>query len=158
MTSPVRVPRVPRVPGYPYAAVVPTRWNDNDVYGHANNVIYYVAIDTVVNAWMIEHGLDIEAGEAIGLVVESGVRFLGSITYPDVFVLGLRIIRLGTSSVRWQVAMERASDGVRIGEASYVHVFVDRATRRPTPIPGALRTAMQPLVHPERPDASADGH
>ncbi len=144
------VPPTARVSGYPYAALVPTRWNDNDVYGHANNVIYYVAIDTVVNAWMIEHGLDIGDGEAIGLVVESGVRFLESITYPDVFVLGLRIIRLGTSSVRWQVAMERASDGVRIGEASYVHVFVDRVTRRPTPIPEVLRAAMQPLIHPER--------
>lgn len=145
-STPPSAVALPYVEGYPYAEVVPTRWNDNDVYGHVNNTVHYLAVDTVVNAWMIARGLDIEHGPAIGLVVESGVRYLAPITYPDAFVLGLRILRLGTSSVRWQVAMERRSDGVRVAEAHYVHVFVDRSTRRPASLPPELRREMESLV------------
>ena len=134
--------------GYPYAAQVPTRWHDNDVYGHVNNTVHYLAMDTVVNAWLIGHGLDIEHGDAIGLVVESGCRYSGSISYPDAFVLGLRIARLGGSSVTWDVGMVRSSDGAPVAQGRFVHVFVDRATRRPTPVPDALRAAMTSLVVP----------
>jgi len=135
--------------GYPYAQLVPTRWNDNDVYGHVNNTVHHLAMDTVINAWMIEHaGLDIAAGAAVGLCVESGCRYLAAVTYPDAMVLGLRISRLGTSSVHWQVAMNRESDGERIAEGTFVHVFVERTTRRPTSLTSTMRVAMEPLVVP----------
>ena len=154
---PVVGPRSPPVPGYPYAARVPTRWTDNDVYGHVNNAVHYLAMDTVVNGWMIEHaGLDPEHGSVIALVVESGCRYTASLRYPDALVLGLRIVRLGTSSVEWEIAMTRESDGEPVAQGRFVHVFVDRVTRRPTPVPRALRTAMEPLVatpHPDPPDA-----
>ena len=108
------------VRGYPYVQLVPTRWNDNDVYGHVNNTVHYLAMDTVINAWLIEHaGLDIASGADIGLCVESGCRYLAPLSYPDGMVLGLRIRRLGTSSVHWQVAIERESDGMRVAEGSF---------------------------------------
>ncbi len=137
------------VQGYPYVQLVPTRWNDNDVYGHVNNTVHYLAMDTVINAWLIEHAsLDIATGPTIGLCVESGCRYLAPVAYPDGMVLGLRISRLGTSSVRWEVAIERESDGGRIAEGTFVHVFVDRHTRRPIAITAAMRAEMEPLVGP----------
>ncbi len=137
------------VAGYPYAQVVPTRWNDNDVYGHVNNTVHYLAMDTVINAWLIERaGLDIAGGPSIGLCVESGCRYLAPVAYPDAMVVGLRVGRLGTSSVSWAVAIDRASDGARVAEGSFVHVFVDRSSRRPTPLPGAARTALETLIAP----------
>lgn len=135
------------VDGYPYAVVVPTRWSDNDVYGHVNNTVHYLAMDTVVNAWMIERaGLDIEHGEVIALCVESRCRYQASLSYPDALHVGLRIGRLGTSSVTWELGMERASDGERVAEGQFVHVFVDRARRRPIELPDEMRTAMQALL------------
>ncbi len=134
------------VAGYPFAQVVPTRWNDNDLYGHVNNTVHYLAMDTVINAWMIAHaGLDIQAGASIGLCVESGCRYLASMSYPDSMVVGLRVERVGTSSVTWQVAIDRGSDGVRIAEGTFVHVFVDRTSRRPAPLEPSLRAALQEL-------------
>ena len=140
-------PSAPRVAGFPYAAVVPTRWNDNDVYGHVNNTVHYMAMDSVINAWMIERaGLDIESGDVIGLCVESRCRYLASLSYPDALHVGLRIGRLGTSSVTWELGMDRASDGERIAEGHFVHVFVDRETGRPTELPDEMRAAMQALL------------
>ena len=127
------------VAGYPYAQVVPTRWNDNDIYGHVNNTVHYLAMDTVINAWLIQRaGLDIADGPSIGLCVESGCRYLAPVAYPDGMVVGLRVARLGTSSVSWAVAIDRASDGARVAEGSFVHVFVDRASRRRPRCPGPL--------------------
>ena len=135
---------------YPVWSLVPTRWNDNDIYGHVNNVIHYAAMDTVINRWMIEEGvLDLTDPEApIGLCVESGCRYLASVEYPDVLALGLRIARLGTSSVTWEVGMLRDRDDEPIAEGRFVHVFVDPVTRRPTPIPDPMRTALDTLVIP----------
>lgn len=147
------------VEGYPHARLVPTRWNDNDVYGHVNNTVHYLAMDTVINAWLIEHaGLDVASGPAIGLCVESGCRYLARLSYPDGMVLGLRIGRLGTSSVHWQVAIERESDGMRVAEGSFVHVLVDRSTMRPTPWTSVMRSAMQPLVVAETGAWGSPGH
>jgi acyl-CoA thioester hydrolase len=140
-------PWAPRVAGFPHAAVVPTRWNDNDVYGHVNNTVHYMAMDSVINAWMIERaGLDIESGDVIGLCVESRCSYLASMSYPDALHVGLRIGRLGTSSVTWELGMDRASDGERVAEGHFVHVFVDRETRRPTGLTDEMRAAMQTLL------------
>lgn len=135
------------VEGYPHAEAFPTRWNDNDVYGHVNNTVHYLAMDSVINAWMIERaGLDIHGGEVIGLCVESQCRYLSSLSYPDSLVVGLRIGRLGTTSVTWELRMLRGSDAEPVAEGRFVHVFVDRASRRPTPLPEGMRDAMTSLV------------
>ncbi|HHU09118.1 MAG TPA: acyl-CoA thioesterase [Intrasporangiaceae bacterium] len=133
---------------YPHRAPFPTRWNDNDIYGHVNNTVHYLAMDTVINAWMIERaGLSIDPGSdaPIGLCVESGCRYIESAEYPDTLTVGLRVGKLGTSSVTWELAMTRG-DGTLIAEGRFVHVFVDKATRRPTPIPDTMRAAMEHLI------------
>ena len=140
---------ISRDPAYPHWARVPTRWHDNDAYGHVNNTVHYLAVDTVVNAWLIAHaGLDLEHGAVIGLCVESSCRYVESLSYPDAFDVGLRIGRLGSSSVVWVLALHRASDGAKVADATFVHVFVDRGTRRPVPLPEAMREPMTSLVRP----------
>ena len=132
---------------YPYWSQVPTRWNDNDVYGHVNNTVHYAAMDTVINGWMIEQGvLDIRSGATVGLCVESGCRYLAALEYPDVLAVGLRIAKLGTSSVTWETGLLRARDDLPVAEGRFVHVFVDRASRRPVPISEPVREAMAALV------------
>jgi acyl-CoA thioester hydrolase len=131
---------------FPHFAHIPTRWNDNDVYGHVNNVVYYSYFDTVINRWLIaEAGLDIEKGAVVGLCVESKCRFLRAIAFPDDVDAGLRIEKLGSSSVRWGVGIfPRGSDELcAIGY--FVHVFVDRDTK-PAGIPASMREAMERLV------------
>lgn len=141
----------PHLDGYPHVVSFPTRWNDNDVYGHVNNTVHYMAMDTVINAWLIARaGLNIDPDTAdredpIGLCVESSCRYLASAAYPEVLTIGLRIGRLGSSSVTWELAMTRA-DGELVAEGRFVHVFVDRETRRPTPIPDRMRSAMGALL------------
>ncbi|MBC7309674.1 MAG: acyl-CoA thioesterase [Actinomycetales bacterium] len=133
---------------YPHRVLFPTRWNDNDIYGHVNNTVHYMAMDTVINAWMIDHaGLVIgpDGDAPIGLCVESGCRYLASVEYPDTMMIGLRVGKLGTSSVTWELAMTRG-DGMLVAEGTFVHVFVDRTTRRPTPIPTGMRSAMEGLL------------
>lgn len=133
--------------GYPHRAPFATRWNDNDIYGHVNNTVHYLAMDTVINAWMIQQaGLAIapESDAPIGLCVESGCRYVESAEYPDTLEIGLRVAKLGTSSVTWELGMVRG-DGTLIAEGRFVHVFVDKANRRPTPIPSAVRSAMESL-------------
>lgn len=133
---------------YPHRVPFPTRWNDNDVYGHVNNTVHYMAMDTVINAWMIETAglvVDPQSEEPIGVCVESGCRYLASVAYPDTMEIGLRVGRLGSSSITWELAMARG-DGTLIAEGTFVHVFVDKATRRPTPIPAGMRSAMEGLL------------
>jgi acyl-CoA thioester hydrolase len=131
---------------YPYFTTIDTRWMDNDAYGHVNNVVYYSFFDTAVNRWLIERGvLDIQASGAIGLVVETGCRYFHPTTFPDRIAAGLRVAHIGTSSVRYEIALFRndAHDAAAAGH--FVHVYTDRATGRPTPIPDAVRQALVTL-------------
>jgi len=128
---------------------IPTRWMDNDVYGHVNNVVYYSYFDTVINAYLIEAGkLDIEHGPVIGLCVESQCRYFKPISFPDRIDAGLRVGRLGSSSVRYEIGLFRAGDDAPAASGHFVHVFVGRAGRRPTPIPEPMRSALAALAKP----------
>jgi acyl-CoA thioester hydrolase len=120
---------------------------DNDVYGHVNNVVYYSYFDTVVNEYLIRHGaLDPEHGATIGLVVETHCNYFAPLVFPDKVEAGLRVVRLGTSSVRYEVGLFREGDGQVAAQGHFVHVYVDRATRRPvSSLPAALRAALEPL-------------
>lgn len=120
---------------------------DNDAYGHMNNVVHYSLFDTAVNAWLIERGvLDIDTGARIGLVVETGCRYHSEIAFPDVVQAGLRVGRIGTSSVRYEVGLFRNSEELAAAEGYFVHVYVDRATRRPTPISDRFRSVLIELT------------
>jgi acyl-CoA thioester hydrolase len=128
---------------------IPTRWSDNDVYGHVNNVVYYSYFDTVVNTYLIERGvLDIAASPVIGLAVESLCSFKKELTYPETIDAGLRVGRLGNSSVRYEIGLFRAGEDDPAATGYFVHVYVDRATRRPVPLPEPLRHALAPLLAP----------
>lgn len=125
-----------------YRAFVPltTRWADNDVYGHINNVTYYALVDTAVNQLLIEAGLlDVGRSPVIGVVAESGCRYHASAAYPDRIEAGVRVGRLGSSSVRYEVGLFRAGEIEPLAEAFFVHVMVDRETMRPQPIAQAMR-------------------
>lgn len=131
---------------YPHHRALDTRWMDNDVYGHVNNVTYYSFFDTAVNCWLIERGLlDITESPIFGVVVETGCRFHASMRFPDRVTAGLRVAHVGTSSVRYEIALFRNDDPTAAATGHFVHVYVDRATRRPVPIPTAIRTALDDL-------------
>jgi len=120
-----------------------TRWNDNDQYGHLNNTIYYQAMDTAVNAWMMrEGGLDPRGG-AIALCAASSCEFHASAGFPDALEVGIAVERLGTSSITWTLGILRTGDDGPIATGRFTHVFVDAETRRPTPIPAAVRAAVE---------------
>jgi acyl-CoA thioester hydrolase len=145
------VARAAPLPRAAYRAflAVPTRWMDNDSYGHVNNVTYYSYFDTAVNEHLIrEGGLDIAAGPAVGLVVETQCRFHASLTFPDLLDVGLRVARLGTSSVTYDIGIFRRGDAAAAASGRFVHVWVDRATQRPTAVPPKIRAALLPLVVP----------
>ena len=125
---------------------ITTRWMDNDVYGHVNNVVYYSYFDTVVNRYLIERGvLDIDRGTVIGLVVETGCQYFTPLAFPQTVHAGLRVTRLGTSSVRYEVALFGGDSTLAAAQGHFVHVYVDRETRRPTALPLPLRAALQAL-------------
>jgi acyl-CoA thioester hydrolase len=133
---------------YPHFLSINTRWSDNDLYGHVNNVVYYSYFDTVVNEYLIRHGaLDLEAGKTIGLVVETHCSYFASLAFPERIDAGLRVIRLGTTSVRYEVGIFSAGSGQAAAQGHFVHVYVDRDTRRPVPLPEALVAALKPLVN-----------
>ncbi|WP_127520832.1 thioesterase family protein [Mesorhizobium sp. Z1-4] len=120
---------------------------DNDLYGHMNNVVHYSLFDTAVNGWLIEQGvLDIHAGGQIGLVVETGCRYHAELAFPDKVNAGIRVGRLGGSSVRYEVGLFRNDEDSAAAEGFFVHVYVDRQTRRPKPLNADLRAALEPLV------------
>ncbi|MCO5108320.1 MAG: acyl-CoA thioesterase [Burkholderiaceae bacterium] len=126
---------------------ITTRWMDNDVYGHVNNVVYYSYFDTVVNRYLIERGaLDIHRGAVIGLVVETGCHYFAPLAFPETVDAGLRVARLGSSSVRYEVALFGGDAPLAAAQGHFVHVYVDRETRRPTPLPPPLRAALQALA------------
>jgi acyl-CoA thioester hydrolase len=132
---------------YLHMLEIPTRWMDNDVYGHVNNVVYYSYFDTVINSFLIKSGgLDIHTGAVIGIAVESQCRFHRSLAFPDQVDAGLRVGRLGNTSVRYEVGLFRQGDESPAATGHFVHVFVDREQRRPTPIPTALRSALERLA------------
>ncbi|GGE11837.1 thioesterase [Polymorphobacter glacialis] len=126
---------------------VPTRWMDNDAYGHVNNVVYYSWFDTAVNALLVEWGLlDIQHGRTIGLVVETGCRYFRSVAFPQVVEAGVRIAHVGTSSVRWEVGLFTAGHEGPCAEGHFIHVYVDRDSRRPAPLPEEWRTCLAELT------------
>lgn len=123
-----------------------TRWADNDVYGHVNNVVYYQWFDTVVNEFLIKNDtLDTQNGEAIGLVVETHCNYFSSVTFPERITAGLRVTQLGKSSVRYEVGIFRDDDHAASAQGHFVHVYVDRITRKPTPIPAKARALLETL-------------
>ncbi|MBB5469130.1 acyl-CoA thioester hydrolase [Paraburkholderia sp. CI2] len=131
---------------YPHFLPITTRWLDNDVYGHVNNVVYYSYFDTVVNEYLIRaRVLDFEHGTTIGLVVETQCNYFAPLVFPDRIDAGLRVARLGTSSVRYEVGLFRDGDAEPAAQGHFVHVYVDRATRRPVNLPAELRAALEPL-------------
>lgn len=126
---------------------IQTRWMDNDVYGHMNNVVHYSLFDTAVNGWLIENGvLDIVHGEQIGLVVETSCRYFAEMAFPDLVTAGIRVAKLGTSSVRYEIGLFRNEEQSAAAEGFFIHVYVDRASRRPTPLGMALRTALEGIT------------
>ena len=130
-----------------YFQTITTRWMDNDVYGHVNNVIYYSWFDTVVNQFLIvNHGLDSQTSETIGLVVETQCTYLDSIAFPDTVVAGLSVSKLGTSSVRYEVGIFKNDEPSASAQGHFVHVYVNRRTRRPVPIHDQLRALLQTIL------------
>ena len=126
---------------------IPTRWMDNDAYGHVNNVAYYSYFDTAVNEHLIRAGgLDIHASPTIGLVVETACRFHKSLSFPQVVDAGLRVAKLGNTSVKYEIGLFRQGDEEPAASGHFVHVWVDRNSRRPAAIPPAIRAALQPLL------------
>jgi acyl-CoA thioester hydrolase len=126
---------------------IPTRWMDNDAYGHVNNVVYYSWFDTAVNAHLIEQSvLDIHHGNTIGLVIETQCNYFESIAFPQIVDAGLRVARLGGSSVRYEVGLFAQGHDLCAAKGHFVHVYVDRHTRRPVSIPDDLKTVLEKLL------------
>ncbi|MBH5322467.1 acyl-CoA thioesterase [Aurantiacibacter sediminis] len=125
---------------------IPTRWADNDVYGHVNNVTYYAWFDTAVNAALVERGLlDIENSEMIGLVVETQCRYFAPLAFPQTVEAGVRVAKLGSSSVRYEVGIFAEGSDITAAEGHFIHVYVDRETRRPVALPEDWRAFLQTL-------------
>ena len=125
---------------------IATRWMDNDVYGHVNNVVYYSWFDTAVNAHLIEQGaLDIHGGQTIGLVIETQCNYFAPLAFPQVVDAGIRVAHIGSSSVRYELGLFAAGEPLSAASGHVVHVYVDRATRRPVPLPQRLREVLQAL-------------
>ena len=131
---------------YRHFLAIPTRWMDNDVYLHVNNVVYYSYFDTVINRYLIEEGgLDIQAGPVVGIAVETMCRFRKSFAFPEVVDAGLRVGHLGNTSVRYEIGLFGAGEDAARAEGHFVHVFVDRASSVPVPIPPRMREALARL-------------
>lgn len=146
---PAKTPDAPRkaIPtrdGFRHFSTIPTRWADNDVYGHINNAIYYFYFDTAVNRYLIDHGgLVIAESKTVGIVIETGCRYHKSFTYPEDVEAGIRVVHLGSSSVRYEVGLFASGEDVARADGHFVHVYVDRATMRPVPVPAATRGALE---------------
>jgi len=136
---------------YRHFRPIQTRWNDNDLYGHVNNVVYYSYVDTAVNLYLVdEGGLDPQASEIIGICPESHCNFHKAVAYPDRLDAGLRVAHLGNSSVRYEIGIFKEGEDDASATAYFVHVFVDRDSHRPTKMPAEIRAALERLlVEPE---------
>jgi acyl-CoA thioester hydrolase len=146
MTSPTRPQAEPRS-AYKAFRDIATRWSDNDLYGHVNNVVYYAWFDTAVNGLLIDRGaLDIHAGETIGLVIETQCNYFAPLSFPEPVVAGIRVGHIGSSSVRYEVALFPADPAAGCAaRGHFIHVYVDRQTRRPAPLPATLLTVLETL-------------
>ena len=132
---------------YAHITTLPTRWMDNDVYGHINNALYYAFFDTAINQYLVaEGGLDIESGPVIGFAAESQCQYLSALAFPDVLEVGLRVGKLGNSSVRYELEIFKQGNEFAAAVGYFVHVFVDRETRRPTSMPERIRAALAKLA------------
>ncbi len=132
---------------YRWFCPITTRWHDNDLYGHVNNVTYYSYFDTVANTYLItQGGLDFHHGDVVGFVVNSGCQYFAPVAFPDRLEGGLRVNQLGNSSVEYGLAIFAEGQAQAVAEGHFVHVFVNRTTQRPVPIPEALRAALQRLL------------
>jgi acyl-CoA thioester hydrolase len=132
---------------FPHFLEITTRWMDNDVYGHVNNVVYYSFFDTVANRYLIDNGaLDFKTGAVVGLVVETQCSYFSPLAYPDRVTAALAVSNLGNSSVRYRVAVFRDDEDIASAQGQFVHVYVERATNKPGPLPDILRKALTPLL------------
>lgn len=138
---------MPQRSEYPHLQAITTRWHDNDVYGHVNNVTYYSFFDTAVNTYLIEvGGLDIRSGEVVGFVVSSACDYFASVAFPERIEVGLRVAKLGNSSVQYELAVFKEGEDEACAAGRFVHVFVARESNRPVAIPDPLRGALERLV------------
>jgi acyl-CoA thioester hydrolase len=136
----------PEISAYPFHTSITTRWSDNDIYGHINNVVYYSYFDSAANLFLIrEGGLDIARGDVIGVVVESKCEYHAPLAYPEPVRAGVRVDKLGNRAVTYGIAIFSETDPRAAAHGHFVHVFVDRATRTPVPIPPRLREALARL-------------
>jgi acyl-CoA thioester hydrolase len=132
---------------FPHFLAIATRWMDNDVYGHVNNVQYYSYFDTAVNQFLIERGvLDIHNGAVVGFVVDSGCSYFSPIAFPDTVHVGIRVAKLGSSSVRYEIGIYRNGEQAPAASGHFVHVYVDRANNRSVPIPQAVRQVLESIM------------
>ncbi len=140
-------PTPTRRAAYRHFTAIATRWGDNDAYGHVNNVVYYAYFDTAVNRYLIEHGaLDIAASASVGLVVETRCTYFSPLAFPDTVHVGLKVTQLGRSSVRYEIGVFSNDDDTAAAVGQFVHVYVDRASQRPVPLPDAVRAVLQALA------------
>ncbi len=145
ITLPIRVEPQPRS-AYRVFRSIPTRWADNDVYGHVNNVVYYSWFDTAVNALLIERGaLDIHRGATIGFVAETHCNYFAALAFPQTVDVGLRVAHIGTSSVRYEIGLFAEGAETAAAHGHLIHVYVDRLSARPVPLPDVLRRVVEQL-------------
>ncbi len=134
---------------YRWFHTITTRWMDNDAFGHVNNVVYYSWIDTAVNRFLLDHNLlDVVASPVIGIVAETGCRYISQIAYPDDVTVGIRVAKLGRSSVRYAVGIFRADAETASADGHFVHVYVDRASMRPVAVPDFIRVELERIAEP----------
>ena len=132
---------------YPHFLAIETRWSDNDIYGHVNNVTYYSYFDTVVNRYLIDvGGLDINNDEIVGYAVETKCKFMKPLAFPEPLEAGLRVGKLGRSSTRYEIGIFRKGDNDAAASGHFVHVFVDHTTGKPVEIPGSIRNALEKIL------------
>jgi acyl-CoA thioester hydrolase len=132
---------------YKVFRTIPTRWLDNDAYGHVNNIVYFTWFDTAVNAFLIENGvLDIHQGETIGLVIESHCNYFASLAFPQAVEAGIRVAKLGTSSVRYEIGLFAQGSDTAAAQGHFIHVYVGKVSRRPVPLPPNLKSLLETLA------------
>ncbi len=132
---------------FPVFRTLPTRWADNDVYGHMNNVVHYSLFDTAINGWLMETGLlDFKTGSTVGLVVETGCQYFAEMAFPDTVIAGIGVERIGTSSVTYRIGLFRNAETTASAQGRFTHVYVDRESRRPKPLDEVWRALLEDVA------------